>query len=110
MSGFNKFGSIKDGKINARFYLRGDEVDYANCYRIFNLEPIGDKFDLPMQASISSGSYVVIQGGQVLGELPRSWKALLAEIARRGPIDGTGAVSWLKDEQHFRVRFDIDEG
>lgn len=110
MSGFNKFGSITDGKIDARFYLRGDEVDYAACYRIFNAEPVGDKFDLPMQAVISNGNYVVMQAGKVLAELPRTWKAFLGELARRGPIHGSGAVSWLKDEQHFRVRFDIDEG
>jgi len=109
MSGFNKYGSIKNGLISARFYIEGDQTDYGACYELFNNAPIGDKFDLPMEAALVDNAFAVTQNGRIIGYLPITWKAFVSEVASRGPIKGSGALAWMKDKQHFRVRFDIDE-
>lgn len=106
---WNKFGTIKDGRIEARFYMRSADVIYATGYAIYNREPVGDKFDLPMQATVLGNKCCVIYNGEPLAYLPSAWTQFVHQVATRGPISGSGFIQWLGEEKEFKVRFDIEE-
>lgn len=103
------YGTIKGGRLNACFYARDAETDYAACYALFNQEPVGDKYDLPMQAAVVNNRPCIVYEGKVLGYLPIDWTSFLTEVVSRGPIQGIGSIQWTTPENYFRVRLDIDE-
>lgn len=107
MSVWNKYGEIKNGKITANLRATGEHIDYRGCHEIFTAEPTGDKFDQPAEAAIVNGKVMALINGTPYAYLPTDWTQFVGEIARRGPLKGTGSVMWRKGE--FVARIDLQD-
>lgn len=105
----NKYGSMRDGKISACIYMRGDEVDYAACYDVYNAGSPGDKYDLQMSVRFANGRLCAVYDSRTMAHVPTDWTQFVAQVSTRGQIEAIGCVQWVPAESHFRVRLDIDE-
>jgi hypothetical protein len=105
MSVWNKYGTISsEGKIDARFYCLGDDInlDYAS-----KLVELDTRYDVPAQVGYESGQVLAVVEGQWISQLPSGWTRLVKELKDRGPLSATATIS--DHEGGYRIRIDIDE-
>lgn len=106
MSGWNKYGEIKNGRITAHLKATGEHINYQGCHDIYMAEPTGDKFDQPAEAAIINGSIMATINGTPYAYLPVDWTQFVGQVASRGPLKGTGSVIWRDNE--FIARIDLE--
>lgn len=105
MSVWNKYGEIKDGKITAGFKCTGPDIDYAGCYKIYNLDPAGNKNDRPAVIQMVGNKPAAFIDGTLVAYLPTDWTQLVGQIRERQPLKATCAVLWRGD--HFAAFVDM---
>ncbi len=97
-------GTVEDdGTISGSWYIA--DVHYANCYELYNQEPVGNKNQLPAKVEIVGKQYVVTINGHVVANLPTGWTQLPHAVKTRGPLEGQASINWraYDDPQRFMV-------
>ena len=108
MSVWNKYGQISpEGRITANLRSTEEDVNYAGAHQIWTSEPSGNKYDIPAQAAIVNGRPMIVINGVACANLPADWTQFFGQVKSRGPIEGTGRVSW--DGKSFTVGIELED-
>lgn len=84
-------GTVEDGRITGTWYVA--DVNYVNCYEIYNREPVGKK-ELDAEAALIGKQYVIRAEGLTIAALPTDWSQLPHHVKTRGPLRGKAVLQW----------------
>ena len=112
MSDWNKYGSIKNGRITANLRIMEELILYAGCYEVYNREPVGDKYDQPAEVRMDGKRPTVYVNGVACATIEFGWTRFIGEVKSRGPLKGIGHVVWRSyrgQDPAFVVTLDLED-